>query len=461
MKALGVYITENEHFRSSVVEVPTSVPVFIGYTEKANTGKKTLFDIAWRITSLADYHKCFGGPYKAKFIINKAVNASNVNPDDVVSINGEDYYIDDSNAKILYLYNSLRLFYENGGGVCYIVSVGDYALFDESGFDIERFYAGIDYLLKEPEPTIVLAPDVTIMGVACYSAIYQKILSHCGNEMRNRVAILDLVKGTNQNTISDFREDIGNNYLSYAAAYYPWLQTTIVEHKEIDINSIDARSDLALALKVGNNESSHLKPLFNKIRNKLNILPPSGAMAGLYTRIDNARGVWKAPANESLNCVTAPLVSVTDKELEGLHIDISGKSINVIRHFKGLGPMVWGARTLDGNSLDWRYINVRRMAIYLEQSIKLAVEGYVFEPNVSNTWVSVKAFLSNFLTEVWKYGGLTGVIPSDAFTVQVGLANNMTSDDVLAGIMRVTVLVALVHPAEFLEIIIEQQMQKS
>jgi uncharacterized protein len=125
------------------------------------------------------------------------------------------------------------------------------------------------------------------------------------------------------------------------------------------------------------------------------------------------------------------------------------------------GTLVWGARTMDGNSLDWRYINVRRTMIMLKESIRQATKAYVFEPNVAVSWVAIKSMISNYLTSVWKRGALAGSIPDDAFSVHVGLGETMTAEDILEGILRVTVLVALSRPAEFIEITFEQQMQKS
>ena len=123
--------------------------------------------------------------------------------------------------------------------------------------------------------------------------------------------------------------------------------------------------------------------------------------------------------------------------------------------------MVWGARTLDGNSNDWRYINVRRTLIFLEQSIKDATNAYVFAPNDATTWVNVQSMISSFLTGVWNQGGLVGPKPADAFSVSVGLGSTMTNDDIQQGIMRVSVKVAVSHPAEFIEITFEQEMQKA
>lgn len=193
-----------------------------------------------------------------------------------------------------------------------------------------------------------------------------------------------------------------------------------------------------------------------------NALPPGGAMAGIYTMVDNTRGVWNAPANVSLAVVSDPLVRIDHAAQEGLNVDaVTGKSVNAIRPFVGEGTLVWGARTLDGNSQDWRYINVRRTMIMLEQSIKLACRAYVFEPNTENTWVTVRSMIENFLTGVWKQGGLAGATPDAAFSVDVGLGSTMTSQDILDGTLRVEVKVAITHPAEFIVLSFMQQMQTS
>ena len=129
--------------------------------------------------------------------------------------------------------------------------------------------------------------------------------------------------------------------------------------------------------------------------------------------------------------------------------------------FPGMGNMVWGARTLDGNSNDWRYINVRRMMIFLEQSVKEAARAYVFAPNDTSTWESVKSMISNFLESIWRQGGLVGPKAADAFAVNIGLGSTMTAEDIRQGIMNVMVKVALSHPAEFIIITFQQEMQTS
>ena len=127
----------------------------------------------------------------------------------------------------------------------------------------------------------------------------------------------------------------------------------------------------------------------------------------------------------------------------------------------GRGVLVWGARTLDGNSQDWRYINVRRTLIMLEQSIYYAAQAYVFAPNDAGTWQTVKTMIENFLNNQWKAGALAGTKPGDAYDVSVGLGSTMTGNDILDGYMRVTVRVAPVRPAEFIVITFQQKMQSS
>ncbi len=196
----------------------------------------------------------------------------------------------------------------------------------------------------------------------------------------------------------------------------------------------------------------------NEFENKLAILlgdqritmPPSPATAGIYALVDRTRGVWKAPANVSLNAVIAPTVKITDKDQESLNVDATGKSINAIRGFAGKGIMVWGARTLAGNDNEWRYISVRRFFNMAEESIKKATEPFVFEPNDANTWVRVRAMIENFLVVQWRAGALAGAKAEDAFFVNVGLGTTMTALDILEGRMNVEIGMAVVRPAEFI-----------
>jgi len=422
-----------------------------------------------------------------------------------------DYHVELSEGKHL-LYNSMKLFFQNGGGACYVVSVGDY----HSQPDKDVLIAGIDTLLKEQEPTMLVIPEaMRLLQPDCYS-LQQQMLQHCGIKMKSRFALLDIHEGYRElkdDPVANFRNNVTSTVLAFGAAYYPWVHTTIVALKDLNFTHLDPeqraqlvdmlRNELAPVLNpdgsnpgatkkaatIGalldklnlawsdddpkvrqevedvHNAVTALSKLYGEVllamQRKVNLLPPSAAMAGLYTMIDNTRGVWKAPANVGLMSVSSPAVNITHDDQEDLNVSTTGKSINAIRSFIGEGTLVWGARTLDGNSLDWRYVNVRRTMIMLEESLRLASKAYVFEPNVANTWVTIKSMARNFLTGIWKRGGLAGASPDDAFSVAVGLDETMTADDILEGILRVTILVAISRPAEFIEITFQQQMQKS
>jgi phage tail sheath protein FI len=543
MKTPGVYIVEKNAFPNSVVEVATAVPAFIGHTEIADNHNTPLRMKPWRISSMAEYEQYFGGPPKPVFTVKEA--DANATPDlKALTVAGKD----DSDKGFVVeqlagkdggrygLYYGLRHFFQNNGGACYIVSIADY----KEELDPEKFVKGIEELLKEQEPTMVVVPEAVRLDREGCKSVQEAMLSHCGYAMRNRFAILDVFDGDKPlqgdgQPIAAFRDDLGINFLDFAAAYYPWLETTVVGEKELGLANLDdaaktklqelmrielrlpAAADLASAkqqikdlsaevdrltanfddeAKQAADEATakatadgkpapkidlkadaamrrsllektlvRLSPLYKSVmtaaRRHLNLLPPSAAMAGIYTMVDNTRGVWKAPANVSVAGVVRPAVAVSSDQQEDLNVNPQGKSVNAIRAFIGEGVLVWGARTLDGNSLDWRYLNVRRTMIMLEESCRLAAKAMVFEPNVANTWVTIKSMITNFLTSVWKRGGLMGAVPEDAFSVHVGLGETMTPDDILEGILRVTVLVAMVRPAEFIEITFQQQMPKS
>ncbi len=494
MKTPGVYIVEKDTLGINVVAVETDVPAFIGYTEKAENVNKSLLNKPFRITSLSEYEQYFGGGAVREYDISETENGPAVNP------TGQPYIF----------FNALRFFYQNGGGPCYIVSVGNYT----DDISLQPLQNAIQFLEKEEEPTMLVIPEAIKLQQSDCFTLQENMLNHCGEEMQNRVAILDIYEGyqpqTNDgnNVITTFRDNIRINNLSYGASYYPWLRTTIMNTSEVSLNNLSSGSiktlesilyqefnvspdktegedqrtreirDLINSISevVKDDQYGHkvreltstlttLSPVFNAImtdiRNDLNLLPPSSAMAGIYTLVDNNRGVWSAPANISISSVIEPSVTINHDEQEDLNAPLNGKAVNAIRHFPGEGVLVWGARTLDGNSSDWRYINVRRTMIMLEQSIKTACRAFVFEPNDANTWTAIKSMIDSFLYDQWKQGALVGASPSDAYTVAIGLGSTMTGEDILNGIMRVTVLVAISRPAEFIEISFQQQMQRS
>lgn len=619
----GVYIVEKNAFPNSVVQVETALPVFIGFTAKATYGGKDLTNVCTRVDSLKQFEDYFGTGFLQTFKLtdvtptktstttggaatggtasaggttgnatttggNQNANASTTGQqpattpaaDTLVAASqmslssapGSTYQLSpDGDTALYYLYNSIRLFYLNGGSTCYIISVGN----DKTKPEVKLFTEAIGTLVYEQDPTMLLCPDALRLEEADYNTVMTSMLSHCAS-VQSRVALFDVRNGavTKVDDISPkidkFREGVGQNFLNYGVAYFPWVNTSVISDTDVSFynlnddalstlrkvlnpNSSDLNGtarkpnqveivvpvlDKSTATNAANNAQTggtatgtqtggtttgtqaggtttipqqnifdqaidllasdvtvdfdaasapegytnaqavadkrqaidnslrtlypDYKLIIKAMATYLSTLPVSPAMAGVYTAVDSSRGVWKAPANWSLNAVTSPTVSLSDRDQGRLNVDpTTGKSVNVIRAFKGMGVLVWGARTLDGNSQDWRYINVRRTMIMIEQSVKLAAHNYVFEPNDANTWVTVKSAIDSFLFNLWKQGALAGVVPADAYQVLVGLGSTMTADDILNGYMNVTVLVAIVRPAEFIELTFQQQMQKS
>jgi uncharacterized protein len=206
--------------------------------------------------------------------------------------------------------------------------------------------------------------------------------------------------------------------------------------------------------------------LYNFVKNALKerfvVLPPSGAVTGIYAATDSNRGVWKAPANISLTNVIEPVIKLDNTRQDDLNVDATtGKSINAIRTFMGKGTLVWGARTLAGNDNEWRYIPVRRFFNMVEESVKKSTYWAVFEPNDANTWVKVRGMIENFLNQQWREGALAGATPKDAFFVKCGLGITMTSQDILEGRMNVEIGMAVVRPAEFIILKFSHKLQTS
>jgi phage tail sheath protein FI len=231
-----------------------------------------------------------------------------------------------------------------------------------------------------------------------------------------------------------------------------------VEGKDLNNGELNGRKLSALETT----DNVTYNKILTEIYNLPVTLPPSSAIAGIYARVDKDRGVWKAPANVSLNYVIKPTVKITNLIQDNLNIDtVTGKSINAIRTFTGKGTLVWGSRTLAGNDSEWRYIPVRRFFNMAEESIKKATEQFVFEPNDANTWIRVRAMIENFLILQWRAGALAGAKPEQAFYVRIGLGQTMSAVDILDGKMIIEIGMAVVRPAEFIILRFSHKMQES
>ena len=208
--------------------------------------------------------------------------------------------------------------------------------------------------------------------------------------------------------------------------------------------------------------STVYRSIHSAVQKALRVQPPSAVMAGVYAATDRSRGVWKAPANVSVANVLGLTQVITADAQESLNSDsVAGKSINALRSFPGRGFLVWGARTLDGNSLEWRYIPVRRFFITVEESVRRATTWAIFEPNDSNLWSKVKSVIDNYLLQKWKEGALLGAAPNEAYFVNVGLGSTMTEQDILEGRLIVDIGMAVVRPAEFIILRFMHKMQQS
>ncbi|HEX2871519.1 MAG TPA: phage tail sheath C-terminal domain-containing protein, partial [Polyangiaceae bacterium] len=352
------------------------------------------------------------------------------------------------------LWYALNLYFNNGGGRCYVASIGE---FPEGAPREADYAAGLDALAAFDEPTLVVAPGAVQLAPADYAAFCQKALAHC-KTLKDRFAVLDIKDGPK--AVEDFRTGVGTDGLSYGAAYYPYLETTLLhEFDEAEIK-VGTGAETLASIRVTKTAA------YNAIKKSLGaqrvLLPPSAAVVGAYCRVDRERGVWKAPANVSLSSVIQPAVRVTSDAQETLNVDTNaGKSINVIRAFAGKGSLVWGGRTLAGNDNEWRYVNVRRLFITIEESAKNATGFAVFEPNDATTWLKVKGMLEAYLYGLWERGALQGAKPEQAFVVNVGLGKTMTQQDILEGRLVVELSIAAVRPAEFITLRFSHKLAES
>jgi len=476
----GVYIKEISTLPASIAAVETAIPAFIGHTNLASKAGESVRGVPTRITSMLDYESIFGfaQPEAITIAIQDTYAGENNQPAKLSS------RIVKANAPItpsvFKMYYSLRLFFDNGGGPCYIISVNDFATPPAVGDSTvaTSLLGGLAALEKVDEPTLILFPDELTLANGKF--VYDTALAQC-KKLMDRFVIID-VKANTGDSFADgenFRNNgIGSGDLKYGAAYYPNLKSALnfgYDSASVTISQThsyigsgtpsppianSANSSNLTALSTA--DPSLHRAILSEISKLYAIVPPSGAVAGVYARVDSQRGVWKAPANVDIRSVIGPALKVSHEQQASLNVDASsGKSINVIRSFTGKGTLVWGARTLAGNDNEWRYVPVRRLFIFIEESVKKATEFVVFEPNDANTWLRVKTMVENFLAKLWRDGALAGAKPEEAFFVRIGLGITMTSQDVLEGRMIVEIGLAAVRPAEFIILKFSHKLQES
>jgi phage tail sheath protein FI len=275
---------------------------------------------------------------------------------------------------------------------------------------------GLTALRQVDEISLLCAPDEVNAAILPNQAdrdeIRSQLVIQC-EELKDRFAVLQVDKG--QGRVDTILPPLTT---SYAATYYPWLRV--------------------------------LDPRTNDTR----LVPPGGHVVGIYAQTDILRGVHKAPANVEVRGIVARDLPGDRKPLEFLvnkrqHDILNPRGINVVRDFRAdrRGIRVWGARTLTGDA-QWKYVNVRRLFIFVEESIDEGVQWVVFEPNSEPTWDRVRRSISNFLESVWRSGALMGTQPEEAFYVRCD-RTTMTQQEIDTGQLVVYIGLAPVKPAEF------------
>lgn len=265
---------------------------------------------------------------------------------------------------------------------------------------------GIQSFLDNDVVSIIAVPGVTDPNVQL------TLVAHCEN-LASRFAVLDMPREARKvQDLINHRDIFDTNY---AAMYHPWLS------------------------------------VFDPLDKKNIAIPPSGSVMGIYARSDNTRGVHKAPANE----VVRGCIGLDTQFNKGEQDILNPKGINLIRSFPGQGIRVWGARTATSNP-SWKYVNVRRLFIFIEESIRANTNWAVFEPNDEVLWVRVQRTISVFLENLWRGGSLAGTSPEEAFFVNIG-RDTMSQDDIDNGRLICVIGVAPVKPAEFVIFRISQK----
>lgn len=269
---------------------------------------------------------------------------------------------------------------------------------------------GIQAFLDNDVVSIIAVPGVTDPNVQLM------LVAHCEN-LASRFAVLDIPREAKKVQDVIAHRDVFDS--AYAALYHPWLE------------------------------------VFDPLDKKNIAIPPSGSIMGIYARSDNSRGVHKAPANE----VVRACVGLDCQFNKGEQDILNPKGVNLIRVFPGQGIRVWGARTATSNA-SWKYVNVRRLFIFIEETIKANTSWAVFEPNDETLWVRVKRTISVFLNGLWRGGSLAGSSPEEAFFINIG-RDTMSQDDIDNGRLICVVGVAPVKPAEFVIFRISQKTSES
>jgi len=309
------------------------------------------------------------------------------------------------NQSTNYLAHAAQGFFQNGGKRLYVGRIASQS--------VPAYEAAMSMLEAVEDIGMLALPGYSTLPVQEAVMIKQLMVAH-GERLRNRIVILDAPPVADQAGLLSVRQGLDS---SYSVLYAPWV--TIHDGTQVMA------------------------------------LPPSGMVAGVIARVDRERGIHKAPANEVIQGITGFERDIARVEQSVLN----PQGVNVLKTLQGRGHRVWGARTLSSDP-EWKYLNVRRYAIYLERSMQKGLQWVVFEPNDEPLWRAVRVTLDAFLNSEWRQGALRGEKPGDAYFVQAD-RRTMTQEDIDRGQLNVIVGVALARPAEFKLLKLQFQTDRS
>lgn len=446
----GIYTEEIPNQAQEIVRGKT-VAVFIGYSEKhENESGETLQNIPTTVNSILEFEAFFGKAQpeeNIEIIVTSVDDLENI----AVQFNG--------NQSSHNLYYSLVSYFENGGNSCKIVSVGVFKNIGET-LSATELITGLHSLKEEKDSLLICIPEDQNLEEEDFYLLQKEILDFC--KMYRGFSLLNLPANRKENfrsVVEDYREKTYFDYdtHSYGSVFMPNLTTKIsysFDETLIKIKKIEG--DVFLYSLKTTDEIQYLHYLSLIQQFKVTI-PPTGAVSGAMIYSENTRGIWKAPANISLNGVLQPAFNITDREKDSLNLDASGKSINCIRTFAGKGVVIWGSRTLNGNNHEWRYIPIRRLVSKIEKDIEKTLETFIFEPNIEQTWMKLKNLIENHLQKYWREGAFFGAKPEEAFFVKCD-HQTMTDQDILQGKLILQIGISPIRPAEFIILQFQQKM---
>ena len=412
----GVYLEERKWTERPINDASSDVVAFVGYTEKATYSENIgfgdfnnvgIYDDSLvfrpvRISSFAEFTRVFGG---------------------------EKVTLDNN-----YLYFNIKLFFENGGGECLVVSVRN----NKDGLFADDLIKGLDSLKNDFHHSLLVIPEAACLPSLEDSLRVQRaMLRHCSDGGNTRFAILDIFGGfsSDGDPVNNFRNGIGDNSgykddadsdiynkcLESGAAYYPWVK------------------------------------VFNEFSFKEVAIPASGGVAAQYLHQQWKVGIWKAPANISIKHLTNVCVDLAESEIVSITTPPDGKvSVNVIRKVPYSEPLIWGSRTLTKVNSIYRFINVKRTIDMIECSIRYSLTEHQYDENNPETWLRVEDRIKQYLESLRIRGALPGAMSQESYKVSAGPLKEIEAlkKDKISSSEKIAVFVsvAVTLPGVFVEL---------